>query len=930
MTSLPSPSRAVRVLLGLVGALLIGSCGRESPLPLSNGVSLARHGLFSVEPVFPRLVGGKSLEDVVQFEKVRIVLRRADGSVALDTTVLFPVGVDTVVLAASVPLSPASGTSGENFKLDLGYMNAAGEVVFKGGPVDLTVVPKGSSTPAPAPVQIPITYSGPGSTARNVVVSPRSVAVTEGGAFAFTAVAIDAAGNVIPNTPIVWATPDPTRVVLNSSTAGDGHALAVRGTARIYAQLLTGPMDTVTVNVTLLPRTLALLSGDAQRGIVGTVLAQPIAVKVTAGDGAGVSGVTVAFAPTAGSGTVANASVTTDANGVAQTTWTLGPRGGEHNVTASVAGLSGSPVTFRATARSVAPVKLEVTTQPPASNVAGGKLPLVVTAYDAQGDVAKTFTGTVTVALGAGSPAVPLLGSLSATAVEGVATFADVRINRPGTGFSLAASATGLTGATTGTFAVVPGPAHRLEFAEYPVNGAVAGNLGLVVVIARDEVGNIATSFGGTVTLALLDGGADRLGGTLTRVASNGTARFDDLTLLYVGDYRIGAASPGVTAVAGSTFWIRSGPASRLYIVSGRDQTALVNTQLTDAVMVNIADQYGNPVAQSGVSIAFSASHGGSTTPASATTNANGFASARWTLGGTAGVQTLTVSSTALGTASVTAVATSPLVTSGGGGDLIVLEDWNWGTNDHGLTGNGSVYPGNVQFIKNLVNFTPSGSRASATKVISLLDRPIYPSLSTNFSVLASIVQGQGLTAVEASSHSVLTPVASDVKVILLVAPGYSFTTSEINGLKTFASQGGRIVFIGENSGTYPYQESIENPFLIAMGAAARSQSSPSCLAQGVIVTTAAHSVTTGITASGSGGFYMNCTSYLTGLGASDATLFTSGSYILGAAVSFSLTPLGPAAAMAPAQLRSGAEVTEIGVLRGRADGAAGVRPRSP
>ncbi|MDP1890650.1 MAG: hypothetical protein Q8K55_07115, partial [Gemmatimonadaceae bacterium] len=65
--------------------------------------------MLSLEPVFPRLPGGASLADVVEFEWVRVVLHRADASVALDTSVLFPVGADSVVLAASVALSPASG-----------------------------------------------------------------------------------------------------------------------------------------------------------------------------------------------------------------------------------------------------------------------------------------------------------------------------------------------------------------------------------------------------------------------------------------------------------------------------------------------------------------------------------------------------------------------------------------------------------------------------------------------------------------------------------------------------------------------------------------------------------------------------------------------------------------------------------------------------
>ena len=293
----------------MAAALVLGSCGREASLaPGPDGVTLARHARLSFEPVFPRIAGGARLADVVQFEKVHVVLHRADGTVALDTTVLFPVGADSVVLAADVQLASRTGNTGEVFKAELGYLNAAGDVVFKGGPVDLTVVPKGSNT-TPPPIQIPVNYSGPGASATRVAASPRSVTVSEGQAFNFAASALDASGNALPGTPIVWAALDPSRAVLNSSLSGSGRALNVRGSARIVAQLLTGPADTVVVNVNLLPKSVTLQGGNGQKGITSTALLAPIAVKVTASDGVGVSGVPVNFAVTTGGGSVGSGTV---------------------------------------------------------------------------------------------------------------------------------------------------------------------------------------------------------------------------------------------------------------------------------------------------------------------------------------------------------------------------------------------------------------------------------------------------------------------------------------------------------------------------------------------------------------------------------------------------------------------------------------------
>jgi plastocyanin len=100
------------------------------------------------------------------------------------------------------------------------------------------------------------------------------------------------------------------------------------------------------------PSTLALAktatnSGDAQAGTAGVALASPLRVVVNDG-GLLQNGVTVNWA-TAGGGSLAPATSTTDASGVATTTWTLGAGGGAQTATASVSGASGSPVTFTAT-----------------------------------------------------------------------------------------------------------------------------------------------------------------------------------------------------------------------------------------------------------------------------------------------------------------------------------------------------------------------------------------------------------------------------------------------------------------------------------------------------------------------------------------------------------------------------------------------------
>lgn len=91
-------------------------------------------------------------------------------------------------------------------------------------------------------------------------------------------------------------------------------------------------------------------------------------------------------------------------------------------------------------------------------------------------------------------------------------------------------------------------------------------------------------------------------------------------------------------------------------LVSGGDQTAIVETSLALPVVVMIKDQNGD--AFEGASVTFAPSDG-SVSSAKATTNAEGNAETTWILGATVGGQTLTVS---LGDESITIDATGEAV----------------------------------------------------------------------------------------------------------------------------------------------------------------------------------------------------------------------------------------------------------------------------
>src|SRR6266571_2600275 len=78
---------------------------------------------------------------------------------------------------------------------------------------------------------------------------------------------------------------------------------------------------------------------------------------------------------------------------------------------------------------------------------------------DTLGNTDPNFAGTVSVALGTNPTGAFLHGATTVDAVSGVARFGDLTVDKVGSGFSLVATATGATLATSAAFNVVaPAP----------------------------------------------------------------------------------------------------------------------------------------------------------------------------------------------------------------------------------------------------------------------------------------------------------------------------------------------------------------------------------------------------------------------------------------------------------------------------------------
>ena len=96
--------------------------------------------------------------------------------------------------------------------------------------------------------------------------------------------------------------------------------------------------------------TLLIISGENQRRLPGETLAYPFVVEARDENGSPFAGVSVTFAVTGGGGTLSIHTTTTDANGRAESTLTLGPNFGTNTVSVSAAGIDEVRVTFNAIA----------------------------------------------------------------------------------------------------------------------------------------------------------------------------------------------------------------------------------------------------------------------------------------------------------------------------------------------------------------------------------------------------------------------------------------------------------------------------------------------------------------------------------------------------------------------------------------------------
>ena len=306
------------------------------------------------------------------------------------------------------------------------------------------------------------------------------------------------------------------------------------------------------------PHTLRKLSGDNQQGRAGEQLAAPFVVSVLDEDGAGIAGAVVTFSVTAGGGTLSSTTATTDANGRARSTLTLGSEPGTNTVTATVAGLE--PVTFTATAVEQTPHSLTKVSGDGQEGPASTQLaaPFVVSVLDQAGSPLAGATVTFSVTAGGGllssttdaNPCTIESSTSSTTATTDANGQAATRLtlgSEPGTN-TVTATVAGLESVTFTATAAEQAMPHSLTKVCGDSQEGTAGILlaePLVVLVSDED----SAAMAGVVVSFTVTAGGGTLSDTTATTNANGRAA----TRLTLG------SEPGTNTVSATVEGLESG-----------------------------------------------------------------------------------------------------------------------------------------------------------------------------------------------------------------------------------------------------------------------------------------------------------------------------------------------------------------------------------
>jgi Bacterial Ig-like domain (group 1) len=612
------PFRSLLRLFAPVLLLAAAGCDERAPSAPSAGV--APSGL--------RVVGGDGQHGVVGAllpDEVAVAVVDAGGEPLAGFPVRFAVLSGGGQLSAQTAMSDVRGIA--RVRWTLGAVAA-----------DSQVVEARLEPPLAAAVRLRA-HAAPDAPAALALAGGNGAAGAVGGLLADSlAVTVkDRLGNPIVGLEVAWQVAagggalSPARGVTGAGgVAKAAWTLGPRVDSAQVALARVAGLDSVafTANAVTagVPLQLAKRGGDGQRGAAGGVLADSLGVALRMADGRPVVGALVSWNVPPAAGVVTPVVSRTDANGAASAVWRLGTAPGLVQATATV---DSGTLVFTALVGADAPAQAAAVSGG-GEGLVGGALAdsLAVRVMDRYGNPVPG--AEVDWSAGADGSVQP---ARSAAGADGIARTRWTLGTRVDSVQVAQARVVGLEPVAFTARALTAGVPLQLakrggDGQRGAVGSVLADSLSVVLrlpdgrgvagALVRWSTGEGAGSVAPAESRTDASGAASaqwRIGRTLG--LAQATATVDDGTLVF-------------TALAEVDL-----PAA-LEIVGGNGATGPVGGVLEDSLAVRLTDRHGNPV--TGAAVEWSAvSGGGSVHPARATTDAQGIARARWTLGPSVG-----------------------------------------------------------------------------------------------------------------------------------------------------------------------------------------------------------------------------------------------------------------------------------------------------
>ncbi len=226
----------------------------------------------------------------------------------------------------------------------------------------------------------------------------------------------------------------------------------------------------------------------------------------------------------------------------------------------------------------------------PASPVAGDRLALTVTAFDAYGNIATGYAGKVHFTSGDASAQLPADFTYGA-ADKGTHAFG-AAFTKAASAYFAVADAGGAVAGASSALSVKHAAANRVTLEGVPA-GVTVDTAVVVTVTVRDAFGNPMTDYAGTLHFALTDGGATGIPDAVFTAAMQGTT---NLTTQFAtaGDQSISATDTGAASITGlAATKVKHGKAVG-YALSPMDSGSFAGQPLP--LTITAVDKHGNTV----------------------------------------------------------------------------------------------------------------------------------------------------------------------------------------------------------------------------------------------------------------------------------------------------------------------------------------------